>query len=182
MVFPRLFAVLISAWFLILFVGCALKSGVGTETTRVSGAGRQTDSIPQSSRLYGVIEGMAKDCFGDVLPNATLHLNRMPDSIDPKSPIVREMVFFERAGLSSDVRADSVGYFVFSPVDPGMYQVVLDGAFGDAFGEGRCGAKGVDFVRVAADSASIVNVRQIIAALTVIHQAAHWIPLFRPLR
>ncbi len=135
-----------------------------------------SDSINYEETNTGDIIGTAVDCQGDPIIDATVYLNDMPDSIlmsyleadgTSESPYTAwPMQVYEDQKIDS-VKTDSAGHFVFQNIETGYYQLYcyapneVPAINPNYLHIGGCGMVPLDYVRVAADSISILSLPMI---------------------
>jgi hypothetical protein len=129
---------------------------------------------------FGSIRGTVYSCRDHSrVPFADIHLTLMPDSLDPESDEIGDMTIYREEGRTiRHTIADSMGVFRFDSLHCDFYQVEV-GA--DRLAKPYlpiCGFAAIDFVRVAPDSISLTDIRQVDRMLAVVYSAQKWEPKF----
>jgi hypothetical protein len=133
---------------------------------------------------FGCIRGTAYSCRGDSrVQFADIHLTLMPDSLDPESDEIGDMRIYREEGRTvRHTIADSMGVFRFDSLHCDFYQVEVST---DRLAKPYlpiCGYAAIDFVRVAPDSISLTDIKQVDRMFAVVYSAQKWVPKFEAMR
>ena len=129
-------------------------------------ANENIENLSGSNAKFGGIVGTAYDCFNKPLPYASLHLNKIPDSLKMKLNnsifIARDMGFYNDEFLNIQITADSLGTYVFDSIPVGNYQVVESFPSPPSSQNGTNTIDwGVDTIQVRPDSFIVVHIEPI---------------------
>jgi len=161
-------------WLLVFaIISCSNRNTFSSLETQNSASSR---AEPKSAK-FGSIRGKAFSCRNDSpIPFARIILYAMPDSLDPESEHHGEMRLYTEEGSLRSTNADSMGVFRIDNLPCDYYQIVVWGEKPSILGMPVCGTSAIDFVRVASDSISLVDIRQINQIIQVTHWARKWEP------
>ena len=127
-----------------------------------------------TNKNLGQIGGFAYDCNLNILPYASLFLNKMPDSLDINSNVGRAVTVFSESSFHEVTKSDSTGTFLFDNIPVGYYQVGIMGGPLDGPQAFSCKNNVIDFVVVIPDSCAIVHLSQMGSTDLVYPMAIKW--------
>jgi hypothetical protein len=171
-------AVLTSCW---LWCACGKDSAPEVK--------QELDEVPVART--GAIRGTILGCDGELLRDARVDINSMPDSMvdawfNSTPRYVYPATYFDNAFYHDTLRTDSLGRFRFDNLSPGYYQIwfhfdlrLVKRDSCDRFQLGGFLNHQADFVRVAPDSISVVGLSA--EAEFGVQFARDWFPEYEPL-
>ncbi len=170
---------LVMVFVTIVIAGCDSEFGDAASKERygVQITSPESDSVDS----FGAMRGVASDCGWE--PGQRLIVRAIPmPAPAPEDTSVGHPLVIRGGEKSYEAEVDSSGCYVIPRVPVGHYQVaVLEGRGSLDWSYPLCEPGAVDYVRVAKDSASIVDVAMLDGTIEIVHMAVYWEPWFEKL-